>query len=105
VNEINKMSDFTQDEIYEQKMVGNKPFSWNSFRILGPMVHEHRYTISVRKPNQDISWALAKIVAVLGSAFVKDTDLAYGFYNLFFAESTSTESLLVYAQVSMTDYQ
>ena len=102
LDEINKTSDFAQDKIYEHKMVGHKLYSWNRFRILGPMDHEHRYTIPVQKPNQDISWSPAKIPAVLGSAFTAGTALAYGLYNLFFAGSTSTESSPFYAQVSLS---
>jgi len=101
-DEINKMSDFTQDEIYEHKMVGNRLYSWNRFRILGPMDYEHRYTIPVLKPDQDISWSPAKIAAVLGSTFAAGTALAYGLYNLFFAGSTNMESSPFYAQVSLS---
>jgi len=99
---INKTSDFKQDEIYEHKMVGNKLYSWNRFRILGPIDYEHRYTIPVLKPELDMSWSPAKIAVVLGSIFAAGTTLAYGLYNLFFAGSTSTDSSPFYAQVSLS---
>jgi len=66
------------------------------------MDYEHRYTIPVLKPNQDISWSPAKIAAVLGSAFAAGTALVYGLYNLFFAGSTSMESSPFCAQVSLS---
>jgi len=61
MDKINKTSDFKQDEIHEHKMVGNKLYSWNRFRILGPMDYEHRYTIPVLKPEQHMSWSPAKM--------------------------------------------
>jgi len=102
VDEINRMSDFTQDEIYEHKVVGNKLYSWNRFRIIGPMDYEHRYTIPALKPEQDISWSPAKIAAVLGSTLAAGTALAYGLYKFFFAGSTSMENSQFYAQVSLS---
>jgi len=102
VDAINKTSHFTQDEIYEHKMVGHKLFSWNKFRILGPMDHEYRYIIPVLKPNHDISWSPAKIAAVLGDTLAAGIDLACGLHNFFFARSTSTESSPFYAQVSLS---
>jgi len=83
-------------------MVGNKLYSWNRFRILGPIDHEHRYTIPALKPEQDISWSPIKIAAVLGSTFAAGTALAYGLYKFFFAGSTSMESTPFYAQVSLS---
>jgi len=102
LNIVNSTSAFAKDEIYQHKMVGNKLYSWNRFRILGPIDHEHRYTIPALKPEQDISWSPIKIAAVLGSTFAAGTALAYGLYKFFFAESTSMESTPFYAQVSLS---
>jgi len=60
-------------------MIGNKLYSWDRSRTLGPMDHEHRYTTPALKPNQDISWSPAKIAAMLGNAFTAGTALTYGF--------------------------
>jgi len=82
-------------------MVGNKLFSWNRFRILGPIDHEHRYTIPELVEDQESYWSPMELVATISGALVAGTALAFGHYNLFFAESTSVNTSPFYAQVSL----
>ena len=100
MNEINQTSAFSQDEIYQHKIVGNKLFSWNRFRILGPIDYEHRYTIPELVEDQGSYWSPVKLVATTSGALVAGTALAFGLYDLFFAESTSVDTSF-YAQVSL----
>jgi len=100
MEEINQTS-FSQDEIYQRKMVGNKLFSWNRLRILGSIDYEHRYTIPELVEDQDSYWSPAKLVAIISGTLAAGTALAFGFYNLFFAESTNVNTSPFYAQVSL----
>ena len=101
VDEISKTSTFTQDEIYEHKMVGNKLYSWNRFRISVPMDYEHRYTVPELIPEQQAIWNPAKVIAILTGTFTAGSILAYGLYNLFFAGSTSVDTSPFYAKISL----
>jgi len=100
MDEINQTSAFSQDEIYQHKMVGNKLFSWDRFRILGPIDYEHRYTIRELVEDQESYWSPAKLVATISGALFAGTALAFGLYN-FFAESTNIDTSHLYTQVSL----
>jgi len=102
VDEINKTSTFAQDEIYQHKIVGNKLFSWNRLRIVGPMDYEHRYTIPELVQDQDTYWSPTKLIAMISGSLAAGTALAYGLYNLFFAGSTSADISPFYVQVSLS---